>query len=138
MLGTPIVGEALLRTSPKPVASGIRAGTTRQEAFSDEDLEVFARVLQEPARAQASSRLYRTFVLREALPVVLGRYRSQRLTVPTRLVVGRDDLVATPPLLAGWEDAADDMTVQVLPSCGHFVPEEQPEAVAATVRSLFG
>ncbi len=137
VLGAPLVGEALLRTSSRPVTTFMRAATTRQEAFSDEDLEIFARVLQDPARARASSRLYRTFVLREALPVALGRYRSRRLTVPTRMVVGADDLLATPRLLAGWQDVADDMTVQVLPSCGHFVPEERPEAVATTVRALF-
>ena len=28
------------------------------------------------------------------------------------------------------------MTVEVLPGCGHFVPEERPDAVARVVRGL--
>jgi len=95
-------------------------------------------VLQEPARARASSRLYRTFVLQEALPVLMGRYAGARLTVPTRLVVGADDPVCSGQLLAGWEDVADDMTVRVLPGVGHFVPEESPDVVEQVVRDLFG
>ena len=137
VLGTPLLGAQLLRTSTRPVAAGIRLAATRQEAFTDDDLEVFARVLQEPARARASSRLYRSFVLTEALPVLLGRYRRTRLTVPTRLVVGADDPVCRPQLLRGWEDVADDMTVRVLPGVGHFVPEEAPEVVEQVVRELF-
>ena len=41
------------------------------------------------------------------------------------------------PLLAGWEDVADDMTVRVLPGVGHFVPEEAPDVVEQVVRDLF-
>ena len=136
VLGTPGLGEALLRASPLPVEGVIRLGTTRSEAFTPEDLRVFARVLQEPARARASSRLYRTFVLGEAGPVFRGRYAGQRLHVPTRLLVGADDPVVTQALLPGWEGAADDMAVRVLPGCGHFVPEEEPDVVAETVREL--
>lgn len=137
VLGTPVLGERLLRTSTWTVAAGIRMATTRQEAFTDADLRVFAQVLQEPARARASSALYRSFVLRESLPVLLGRYRGARLTVPTRLVVGADDPVCSRQLLTGWEDVADDMTVRVLPGVGHFVPEESPEVVEQVVRELF-
>ncbi len=137
VLGTPVLGERLLRTSTRTVEAVIRLGTTRQAAFSDADLQVYARVLQEPARARASSALYRSFVLREALPVLLGRYRAARLTVPTRLVIGADDPVCSRRLLVGWEDVADDMTVRVLPGVGHFVPEEAPDVVEQVVRALF-
>ena len=136
VLGTPVLGEGLLRSSPRPVEQLMRAATTRQEAFTDADLRIFAEVFQQPARARASSLLYRSFVLQEGLPVMLGRYRGRRLTVPTRLVGGADDPVIRLSLLAGWEDVADDMQVEVLPGVGHFVPEEAPEAVARTVRAL--
>jgi pimeloyl-ACP methyl ester carboxylesterase len=136
VLGTPGLGEALLRTSTRAVGAAVRLGTTRQEAFTEADLQAYAKVLQEPARARASSLLYRSFVLRESLPVLLGRYRDARLAVPTRLVVGDGDPVCRPALLRGWEDAADDMTVRVLPGVGHFVPEEAPDVVEQVVRDL--
>jgi len=138
VLGAPVLGEALLRTSPRAVEQLIRLGSTSQDAFTDADLRAYAQVLQEPARARASSRLYRTFVLEESLPVFLGRYRDRRLMVPTRLLGGQDDLVVSRQLLAGWEDVADDMKVALVPGCGHFVPEERPDLVANTVRALLG
>ena len=57
------------------------------------------------------------------------------LTVPTRIVVGDGDPVASPALLEG---APADVAVEVLPGVGHFVPEEAPEVVAERVRALFG
>ena len=137
VLGTPVLGERLLRDSTRPVEAVVRLGTVRQEAFSPADVQAYAQVLQEPARARASSALYRSFVLRESLPVLLGRYRRARLTVPTRLVIGAGDPVFSRALLRGWEDVADDMTVQVLPGVGHFVPEEAPDEVERVVRELF-
>jgi pimeloyl-ACP methyl ester carboxylesterase len=81
--------------------------------------------------------LYRTFLLTEAGPVLRGRYGDARLTVPTRLVAGSADPVITPALLRGYEDRADDMTVEVLEGVGHFLPEEAPEVVADRARALF-
>jgi pimeloyl-ACP methyl ester carboxylesterase len=34
-------------------------------------------------------------------------------------------------LLRGYEDHADDLTVDVVPNASHFIPDEQPAAVAA-------
>jgi pimeloyl-ACP methyl ester carboxylesterase len=134
-LSTPVVSERALRATPRLVEQAIRLGSARRDAFTAADLRLFGAVLQEPARARASVRLYRTFLLRESL--ALGRYAGARLTVPTRLVVGEHDPVATGPFLSGWEDHADDMALEVLPGVGHFVPEEAPDVVADRVRRLF-
>ena len=137
-LSTPLLAESALRASPHLVEAAVRAGSTRRAAFADGGARTYGEVLQDPARARASSRLYREVVLREGLPIALGRYRGTRLTVPTRLVVGDGDPVASPAVLEGWEDCADDMTVEVLPGVGHFVPEEAPQEVATRARALFG
>ena len=137
-LSTPVLAERVLRTSPRLVEAVVVGGSTRRSAFAGGAARTYGEVLQDPARARASSRLYREVVLHEGLPVALGRYRGSRLTVPTRLVVGDGDPVASPALLEGWEDCADDMTVEVLPGVGHFVPEEAPDEVAARARALFG
>jgi pimeloyl-ACP methyl ester carboxylesterase len=134
-LSTPLVPEVLLRSSPALVEQVIAAGTTRREAFTDGQARTYGEVLQDPARARASVLLYRSMVLREGLPVVLGRYRDRPLTVPTRLVVGDGDPIASPALLEG---APAGVEVEVLPGVGHFVPEEAPEAVAERVRALLG
>ena len=134
-LSTPVLPELLLRSSPQLVDAVIAAGSTRSEAFADGQGRTYGEVLQDPARARASVLLYRSMVLREGLPVILGRYRGQPLRVPTRLVVGAGDPIASPALLEG---APADVGVEVLPGVGHFVPEEAPEAVAERVRTLFG
>jgi pimeloyl-ACP methyl ester carboxylesterase len=135
-LSTPLVTERVLRTTPRVVEQAVLAGSRRNDAFTQQDLRLFGEVLQQPARARATVRLYRTFLLRESLR--LGRYAGQRLTVPTRLVVGDGDPVAADPFLDGWQQHADDMTVEVLPGVGHFVPEEAPAAVAERAIALFG
>ena len=133
-LATPVLAAATLRASPRPVAAGIRAATVRTDAFSDQELLDYGSILQQPERAHASVQMYRTFVFRE-LPR-LARYRDQRLIVPTRLIVGTGDPVASPALLDGWQDHADDMSVTRLPRIGHFVPEEAPNEVAAAVADM--
>jgi pimeloyl-ACP methyl ester carboxylesterase len=136
-LSTPVLSQAALRSSPALVERAIRAGSVRQDAFEPRDLRLFGEVLQEPARARATVALYRTFLLRESLRLP-ARYADARLTVPTRLVCGQADPVATGPFLDGWQGHADDLSVEVLPGVGHFVPEEAPQAVADRVVSLLG
>ena len=137
-LSTPVVAELVLRSSPHLVEQAVRAGSTRRGVFDDGSARIYGQVLQHPARARASVRLYREFLLREGVPVALGRYRGAALTIPTRLVVGDGDPVVSAATLEGWRDCAQDMEVEVLPGVGHFVPEEAPEEVAARARALFG
>jgi len=135
-LSTPVVAAAALRTSPQLVASAIRAASVRTAAFTSEDLHLYGAILQQPDRARATVQLYRTFVLREV--VALGRYRRQRLVVPTRLLVGEHDPIASPALLDGWQNNAVRMTVERLPDVGHFLPEEAPAEVVDAIEVMFG
>jgi len=135
-LSTPLLSAALLRSSPWFVASMIRAGSANPETFSADELRAYGEVLQQRERARATVALYRTFLLREAPR--LSRYRNQRLVVPTRLVIGAQDGIGSPAMLDGWQDHADDMSVEVLDGVGHFIPDEAPAVVAARVGSLFG
>ena len=50
--------------------------------------EKYASRFKEPDRARGTSALYRTFLLRELQPILKGRYRDRRLTVPTVLMFG--------------------------------------------------
>lgn len=131
-LSTPLLGQALMRAGL--AGQVVRSGSTR----SVSDVETYAEVMREPARARATVQLYRTFLLAESPQVMAGRYRDARLTVPTRLVNGAGDLVSSRAMLDGWESHADDMTVEILDGVGHFVPEEAPEAVAQRAVELFG
>jgi len=135
-LSTPVLSAAVLRSSPQLIASMIPAASRNRDAFTPEELRRYGEVFQQPERARAATQLYRTFLLREVPR--LGGYRDQRLVVPTRLIIGEHDPIGSPALLDGWQDHADEMSVEVLEGVGHFLPEEAPEAVAARVIEMFG
>ena len=94
-------------------------------------------MLREPARARASVRLYRTFLLREMAPYLAGRNRGRRLSVPTLLLHGTKDVAVDHRRLGGWEPWADDMRVELRDDSAHFIAEELPDVVAGRARALF-
>lgn len=105
--------------------------------WDEATVAAFADPLAEPARARAGVQMYRTFNWREVWPIVRGAYAGQRLTVPTLLLFGEDDVPVHPDLLTGWEKHADEMKVELVPGCGHFIADERPDLVAARARDLF-
>jgi pimeloyl-ACP methyl ester carboxylesterase len=111
-------------------------GSEVKGVWSEEELAAFADNLAEPARARAAVQMYRVFNWREVLPILRGRYADQRLTVPTRLVFGTEDFVLRPQMLAGYQRHADDMQVELVPGCGHFIVDEMPELVAERAREF--
>jgi pimeloyl-ACP methyl ester carboxylesterase len=40
-------------------------------------------------------------------------------------------------MLAGWERHADDMRVELVEGCGHFIADEAPALVADRATSFF-
>ena len=113
-------------------------GSTRKEAWTAEALAAFAERFTEPARARAAVQTYRVFNLHEVWPILRGRYADARLQVPTLMVFGEDDQALRPSLLAGYQRHAEDMRVELVPGCGHFIADERPELVAARALSFFG
>jgi pimeloyl-ACP methyl ester carboxylesterase len=135
VLAAPFVGSWALRTRPGFVRLLIRSWSARH-VWSEEELEGFARRLNQPRRARASVQWYRA-LLRELLPILRGRHRSQRLRTPTLLLCGSDDGVVRPHQLRGYEPYSDDMRVECLDGVGHFSAEEAPDAVVERTLAHF-
>jgi len=133
---TPGLGYALHRGGDF-VRRAIVGATADREIWDEATLAAFADPLAEPERARAAVQLYRTFNLREVRPVARGRYADRRLTVPTRLVNGLDDPVIRPSMLAGQAAHADELEIELVEGCGHFVADERPDLVAERARALF-
>ncbi len=112
-------------------------GSEVKGVWDAETLASFADNLAEPARARAAVQIYRVFNWHEVLPILRGRYARRRLTVPTLLVFGVDDFVLRPQMLAGYEKHADEMRVELVPGCGHFIADERPDLVAERAREFF-
>jgi pimeloyl-ACP methyl ester carboxylesterase len=138
VLAAPVAGPALLRTRPELVAAAIGRGATQTQNLTDAARAVYARRLQEPARAEATSQLYRTFLTRELPAMARGRYDDARLRVPALVLGGAQDRVVRPGMLDSASRQADAVRVEVVEACGHFLPEERPDLVIAGARELFG
>jgi pimeloyl-ACP methyl ester carboxylesterase len=136
LLSTPGLGEWVLRTKPSLVARAVGSDAVHRDAFTREDRELFGRRLQDPARAHASSLVYRTWLTREMGPIFRGRYRDKRLEVRTRLLFGMRDAVIRREWLEGYERYADAMEVVEVPDSGHFIAEERPDLVETHLREL--
>jgi pimeloyl-ACP methyl ester carboxylesterase len=119
------------------VRMALRAGGADPRFWDEQTLSIFADNLAEPSRARAAVQMYRVFNLRELVPVLRGRYANERLTVPTRMLFGTDDAAIHTDLLTGYEDHADDMEIEFVPDCGHFIADERPDLVAERTRSFF-
>jgi len=115
------------------VRRALRAGAQHPEASTDADLDLFARVLQEPARARASSLVYRTFLLEDAPSLLIGRYRDAELLVPTTILHGTHDIVVQRWMLSGGPGFRPRLEIRSTDDAGHWLPEERPDLVAAAV-----
>jgi pimeloyl-ACP methyl ester carboxylesterase len=125
---TPLVNARTV-TSRRFVDHIITRGSVHGDAWSEADLEAYRAPLRDPRRIRASAQLYRSFALRELVPVLRGRYRAHRLRPPTLLLFGTRDRAMAPHLLDGFEPYADDMRVELVEDSAHFIVEEKPALV---------
>jgi pimeloyl-ACP methyl ester carboxylesterase len=137
VIAAPFLGYRLHRQGSF-VRQMLRGASAVPGAFDDATLAAFADNLAEPARAHAGMEMYRTFLLHEQPKIIAGRYAKARLTVPTLQLHGTEDLALRPKMLAGWERHADDMRLELVKGCGHFIADEAPDLVADRALSFFG
>jgi len=133
---SPSLGYRLHR-SGKFVPKVLVGGSVRKETWDAATIHAFSDTFTEPARARAAVQMYRVFNLREVPEMARGRYAHAHLEVPTRLLFGTGDQALRHTLLAGCERHADDMQVEKVEGCGHFIADERPELVAERAREFF-
>jgi pimeloyl-ACP methyl ester carboxylesterase len=134
-IASPLLGVRLHRHGDI-VRRVLVRGSTRRDAWDERTLRLFADTYAEPDRARAAVLLYRTFVLREMPGLIGGRYEDARMSVPTRLINGAEDFALAPALLEGYELHADEMDVELVPDCGHFIVDEMPDLVIERARDF--
>jgi pimeloyl-ACP methyl ester carboxylesterase len=136
LLGAPLVlsyqyvlaspaGPAVLERAPGFVRWLIRTGSGRRTNWTRAELDLYAEVLREPARARASAACYRTFLTRELPRDLRGRYDGGQLRVPTLLLMGGDSALRR----ISNPRPGPNLDVRVVPRAGHFLPEEAPGPV---------
>jgi pimeloyl-ACP methyl ester carboxylesterase len=136
VIGAPLLGPWLVERGFFPRILW-RWFTTERANWSPEDTANFCRVIEERSRAIASSKIYRSYLLKDSPRTLFGRYRSTRLTVPTLMLHGVEDRILREPFLRGFEPYANDMKLELVPDAGHFIAEELPDLVAERVVEFF-
>jgi pimeloyl-ACP methyl ester carboxylesterase len=130
-VSTPFLGERMMRRGF--ATRLIKAGRSRGR-WTDEELHAYGDVMRQPKAAQATVGIYRQFLTKELPGLARGAYAHERLTVPTRLLVGTEDVAVKGSSLSGAN--ADDLEVHWIDGVGHFLPDEAPEHVVAHAREL--
>jgi pimeloyl-ACP methyl ester carboxylesterase len=108
------------------------AATDRTELTPDVVL-AYSERFRDPVCARAATDTYRTFLLHE---IAARRGAGARPTLPIRALFGTDDSAIHPSLAAAETADADDYTVEYVPGCGHFIPEERPGLVRRHLLAL--
>ena len=129
-ISTPFLGAQLQRRAPF-VETVFRVAGGRR-IWSEEEEREFTAQYREPDRAEAASRVYRTFLTRELPAMLRGRYRRGPTTVRSLMLAPTGDPIVGPPK-PGYPDPIEVREVQG----GHFLPEHKPELVTAALREWF-
>ena len=124
-VGMPLLGPRTMTAGPAFIRALIRRASGRGMRWSDAELDVYADVLREPARARASSACYRTMLTRELPRSLRAPVSPDELAVPTLLVMGGASF-----LKRTFEPGPSrNLEVEVIDGAGHFLPEEAPDEV---------
>lgn len=126
-----------LHRSGRFIPKVLVGGSERRQVWDDTTIHAFSDTFTEPERARAAVQMYRVFNLREAPAIARGRYAHAHLKVPTRLLFGTGDAALRHEILAGTQRQADDMQIEKVDDCGHFIADERPELVAERAREFF-
>lgn len=136
VVATPGLGSWALRRTGLTTHL-LRGGSAHADAFTDDDLRIFADRLQADARAGAGSAMYRRCILPEMRRFMGGTYRRRRLTVPTVALQGAEEPGVRPGAMDVHGDVADDLTGELVPGAAHFIADDRPDVVVDEALRLF-
>jgi pimeloyl-ACP methyl ester carboxylesterase len=134
LMATPLIGEEWIRRVVLPV---IVREMRRLGAWDAVAAESFAGQFADRARRRATRELYTRFVGRELPSLLRGRWRAERLTVPTLFLHGASDPVIAPELVRRVYGDPGPLELRFAERTGHFIMEERPEMVLGAIEEFF-
>ncbi len=101
------------------------------DAFSAEDIEVFADALKQPGALSAAMRYYRNIYWPNWF--LTWPDRNLRVSCPTQFIWGREDRAVRLPFMEEAAEYVDDLQQVIIDNAGHWVQQEQPAQVTAAM-----
>jgi pimeloyl-ACP methyl ester carboxylesterase len=128
------VAEMLVASKERPyIAQFIASRIYDNAAISEEDIDIYAAAYRAPGAMRAAFEMYRT--LDEDAGLNRAALADGKLPMPV-VFVGAAGRMTSAPLEAMGSEIADDLRVILLDRCGHWISEEQPDALAAAISEL--
>lgn len=125
----PVLPELLLTMNGAELVAWIfRGSLVNRRAISGADLDRYRQAMLKPGAATAQLNYYRGSFGGGA-----GR-PHEILRMPTLLIWAEDDAVLGQELTVGTERYVRDLTLRLIPGCGHFVQQEKPLVVNTEIR----
>lgn len=138
LISTPVIGKAIVERIPSFVRNLFKfSAVDSASTWTPAELESFVAQWSEPARAGACVSIYRSFLTKELMGIIKGKYRQTPMPTKSRLLVGEFDPVIRPDMLGGHEKMAPQLQVEVVPGIGHWVPEEAPQLMLDAMLEIF-
>lgn len=134
-ISLPLVAPLVMRAG---MARRVLERASQRGTYTPAELTIYNSAFRTRQGARTTVGMYRTFLLREVVPIVRGRYRDAELTVRTHWAVGAADPIMDRAELGGYESNAPRMTAETVEGARHFLPEERPDVVIARVREMTG
>ncbi|MEV0110887.1 alpha/beta hydrolase [Nocardia sp. NPDC050799] len=106
------------------VESFFRGRTSNHGAFTDDDVELYARALAQPGAIRSTLGWYRAL---EQDAEDNRKFKQEPLTIPVLALGGADRW--GPKIAEMVSEFATDVTGVSIPECGHWVVEERPDVV---------
>lgn len=104
---------------------------SREGAFSDEDIAIFAEALKQPKALSSAMKYYRSIYWPDWF--LTWADRNARITCPTQFIWGRDDQAVRLPFMEEAAERVDDLRTVLIDNAGHWVQQEQPEQVTSAM-----
>ncbi len=123
----PWIPEYLLgRNHAYEIGRMLRGAALQKAAFSGEETAKYQEAMSRPGAIKAALSYYRQLFRR---PSVSFNRSDTRISAPTLLIWGEQDIALGIELTTGLERWVNDIEIKRIPDSGHWVQQEQPDKV---------
>ncbi|WP_328605987.1 alpha/beta hydrolase [Amycolatopsis sp. NBC_00345] len=112
--------------------------TFQRQGLAADDIAEYVRAFSAPGALRAGFDDYRASFPHDADLDNADFAAGRRVTQPLLVLWGKNGLLGKLPTLDIWREYAEQVTGVGLAECGHFLPEEQPDAVVGRLREFLG